>query len=88
MKTKQEIEDFIYDHYKTKYREGFLPTEMDYVIKEVAKHHDLKMDRFDDAMKGNTCMIREGKLITYHCDLYKALICAIEDRSLSVGEWY
>ena len=36
------------------------------------------MDKFNDAMMGNTCQVsEEGKAIMYHCDVYKALNCGI-----------
>ena len=45
------------------------------------------MDMFNDALMGNTCMVKDGKIVQYHCDIYKAIICGIENRGLRLSEW-
>lgn len=80
----KELEDKIYN-YPTKYPEGFVKTEIDTLLKD---YPNINMDKFDDAMMGNTCMMSENDgLIIYHCDILKALLCGIENRNLRVDEW-
>ena len=79
----KEIEKLVYN-YKTKYPEGFLPEEQNELIK---MYPNINMDKYDDAMMGNTCVMREGKFCMYHCDVYQALMCGLENRDLMVDEW-
>lgn len=79
----KEIQDKIYS-YKTKHEEGFLQTEIDTLLID---YPDINMDKFNDALMGNTCMVKEGKIVQYHCDIYKAIICGIENRGLTANEW-
>ena len=85
--TRKQYED-IYNHvynYPTKNAAGFIKEEK----KELLSHYpDINLDKFYDAMMGNTCMLSpEGQTIMYHCDIYKALICGLENRNLRVEEW-
>ena len=70
--------------YKTKYPEGFLPEELKDLLKDFPA---INMEKYNDAMKGNTCTMREGKFCIYHVDVYNALLCGLEDRDLTLGEW-
>lgn len=79
----KEIQDKIYT-YKTKHKEGFLQTEIDTLLID---YPDINMDMFNDALMGNTCMVKKGKIVQYHCDIYKAIICGIENRGLTGNEW-
>jgi len=79
----KEIQDKIYS-YKTKHKEGFLQTEIDTLLID---YPDINMDMFNDALMGNTCMVKDGKIVQYHCDIYKAIICGIENRGLTLNEW-
>lgn len=79
----KEIQDKIYS-YKTKHKEGFLQTEID---KLLIDYPYINMDMFNDALMGNTCMVKDGKIVQYHCDIYKAIICGIENRGLTLNEW-
>jgi len=79
----KEIQDKIYS-YKTKHKEGFLQTE---IVKLLLDYPDINMDMFNDALMGNTCMVKDGKIVQYHCDIYKAIICGIENRGLTLNEW-
>ena len=45
------------------------------------------MNKFDDAMRGNTCMIIDDEIIHYHCDVYNAIICGSQNRNLNGWEW-
>ena len=82
---KQELKDKVYN-YKTESKYGFSPNE----IKELLKDYpNIKMDKFDDALMGVTCMMNEKthESIIYHCDIYKALLCGLENRNLKLEEW-
>lgn len=70
--------------YKTKYEEGFVQSEVDDLLKNYPNIH---MDRFHDALNGNTCMVKDGEIIMYHCDIEKALRCGVENRSLQASEF-
>ena len=79
----KEIEDKIYN-FKTKHKEGFLQTEIDTLLID---YPNINMDRFNDALIGNTCLVKNGKIVQYHCDIYKALMCGIQNRGLRASEW-
>ena len=80
---KKEIYNFIYN-YKTKYLEGFMPDELTNVLK---KFPNINMSKYSNAMMGNTCIMYEDKFCMYHCDVYNAIICGLEDRELTLEEW-
>lgn len=71
-------------NYPTKSPYGFTNEEMAELLK---KYPNVNMEKFNNAMWGNTCMMIEGKIITYHCDVAKALQCGLENRDLTVDEW-
>lgn len=79
----KELEKLVYD-YPTKYKEGFLPEEIE-AIKE--NFTDLDVDKFDLAMRGSTCTMKEEKFVMYHCDVLTALSCGIEGRDMYLSEW-
>lgn len=79
----KELEEKIYN-YPTKYKEGFIKEEIEEIVKE---YPSMNMDKFYEALRGNTCTVREGKMITYHCDILKAVTCGLENRNLTVAEW-
>lgn len=70
--------------YPTKHKEGFLQEEIELIILEFPS---MNMEKFYEALVGNTCMVRDGKIITYHVDIYKAVLCGLENRNLNVSEW-
>lgn len=82
-KQRNKIRDFIYN-YKTIYPEGFINTEIEEILK---LYPNINMDKFNDAMMGNTCMLRDNNIINYHCDIYNAIISGVENRKLTIGEW-
>lgn len=79
----QELEKLVYD-YPTKYEKGFIAQETKELI---SNFPNINMDKFFDAMVGNTGLIEEGNFITYHCDIYHGILCGLENRSLTIDEW-
>jgi len=78
-----DLEKLIYE-YPTKYKEGFTGAELKELID---KFPDMNMDKYNDAMMGNTCMVIDGQTIIYHCDVLTGLRCGIEDRDIRLSEW-
>lgn len=70
--------------FPTKHKEGFIQAEIDELLKQF---YDVRMDKFNDAMRGNTCMIIDGEVIIYHCDVLTALRCGLENRGIRTSEW-
>jgi hypothetical protein len=75
-------------NYKTKHEYGFVNSE----LKEIVERYKVlvpgfSMEKFNDALRGNTCMMIEGQIITYHTDVLKALSCGIDNRDQSIFEW-
>jgi len=83
MNIGKELHDYIYK-FPTKYDVGFLPEELQEVID---KFPQMDMKKWDDAMMGNTCQMREGKLVIYHCDVLVAVRCGLEKRDQTLMEW-
>lgn len=77
----------IYEHvynYPTKHPKGFIGTEIEELLKS---YPTVNKEKFFDALRGNTCMIFEGQIVTYHCDIAKAIECGLENRNLTAEEW-
>ena len=77
------ISEYVYE-WPVKSRYGFNPDELKAFVEEFP---GINMEKFELAMMGNTCMMEEGKIITYHCDVVTALRCGIENRDLKIEEW-
>ena len=84
MKKKKETIQQKVDNFKTKHKQGFVPDEIRTLLKE---YPGINMDKFNDALMGITCMMIGGEIITYHCDVEKAIRCGVENRELKSGEW-
>ena len=80
---KKKLQDLVYN-YKTKYEHGFTGLEIQDILN---KFPDINMDKYNDAMYCNTCMMVDGLIITYHCDLLLGLCCGLENRSPTFAEW-
>ena len=72
------IHDKVYN-YPTKHKEGFVQSEVYAILKD---YSDVDMEKFNSALMGNTCMVKDGEIVQYHCDIEKALVCGIEKRNL------
>lgn len=80
---KKEIENLVYN-YETKSEHGFNNHEIESIL---LNFPDINMDKFWSAMTGNTCMVEDNMVVNYHCDIYKAIVCGIENRDLTPYEW-
>lgn len=83
MKADYEKIEKAVDTYPTKYRHGFTHTE----ISDLLENLNINEKKFNKAMGVNTCMLIDGNTITYHTDIIKGIICAIEDREQNNIEW-
>lgn len=80
----KELSGLVYN-YPTKHKEGFIATEEKDLL---SKFPNINMEKYNNAMTGNTCMLNEEDgIIMYHCDILKALNCGIENRDLTIYEW-
>ena len=72
------------NNFPTKYEQGFIHKEILEIIKMFP---DVNMEKLNAAFDGNTAMLIEDQIITYHCDVETALRCGIENRDIKIGEW-
>jgi mannose-6-phosphate isomerase class I len=79
----KNIEELV-NNYPTKHKEGFVKEEIEELLKQFP---DIHKDKFDDALCGITCMVINGELVIYHCDIIHALYCGLENRDLKISEW-
>ena len=80
----KELRDKVYN-FKTKYEEGFTDNDVKELLKE---YPDVSMKHFNDAMMGNTCLLKNNsEVVMYHCDILAALKCGLEKRQLYTHEW-
>lgn len=70
--------------YDTKHKEGFIQPEIEDLLQIFP---NINMDKYNDAMMGNTCIMMGKHIVNYHCDVYRAIICGIEGRDLNIFEW-
>lgn len=74
----------VYD-YPTKSKHGFIQAEINSLL---SWFPTINIEKFDDAMMGNTCMLNEDdQVINYRCDVYQALRCGLENRDLTLAEF-
>jgi len=81
--TQTELEKLVYN-YPTKYSEGFIWEEQKELLKQFP---NINQDKYWGAMKGNTCIMRNGHMVSYHCDILTALCCGIDNRNMTLEEW-
>ncbi len=73
------------NEYPTKSEYGFTEVEQEELLKNFP---NVNMEKYNNAMRGNTCMINDDQeIISYHCDVLKALYCGIENRDLTQEEF-
>ena len=54
---------------------------------KLRKVFNFNTEKFEDAFYGNTCMIKDKQIISYHIDVLNALKCGIENRYINNYEW-
>jgi len=67
----------------TKHKEGYTSLEMNNLCDKLG----LDKPTFYDKLGVNTCMVINGEVITYHCDVELAVLLVIEDRDVTQSEW-
>lgn len=79
----EDLKNKVYN-FPTKHKEGFVQDEIDILLKD---YPDINMNKFHNALMGITCMLINDEIVTYHCDIEKALRCGIDNRDLRIWEW-
>lgn len=83
----KDVEEYIYD-FPTKHKEGFTDGEVDHVQKLfTGMYPSFNSESYNKAFYGNTCMLKGRDRISYHCDVYHAVLCGIENRDLKPSEF-
>jgi hypothetical protein len=83
-KEKNLLYERVYS-YKSKSEHGLIEAEVQDVLKD---YPDCNMEKYNSAMNGNTCMVNDNKeIINYHCDVYSAILCGVENRDQMLHEW-
>lgn len=80
---KNNIEERVYN-FKTKYKQGFVQFEINDILKY---YPNINMEKFNNALTGITCIMRDNQMVIYHCDIVTALKCGIENRDMTLLEW-
>lgn len=83
--TPKELETLVYN-WPTNNIHGFNPKEIEQILNQVGKEN-MNMEKYYNAMMGNTCMMDEHGIIQYHCDILAGLRCGLENRDLTMDEW-
>ena len=86
MPAYNEVSEYVLG-FESKHSQGLINTELEEVLEHFKLTHTLNMDKYYTAMYANTCMVIEGEIVSYHQDVIHGIVCAIEDRELTVGEW-
>ena len=77
------IRDIVHN-FPTKYKEGFISEEQQELLKLFP---NINMEKYHDALHGVTCIMQDGKIVIYHCDIITALKCGTQDRQINIYEW-
>ena len=76
--------DSVINNFQTKHKEGFTTEELD---KLTDLYPGINCSKFDDALIGNTCIVRDDDVLNYKHDVLTALRCGIESREINIKEW-
>lgn len=76
--------DHLVYNYKTKNMSGFTGKD---IINFVSQFPTLNKEKFKDALHGVTCVMIDGELVIYHCDIVMAIKCGLENRKIEGYEW-
>jgi len=83
MKTQEEIKKLL-DSYPTKYEHGFTNDEIADITSKIP---NINMEKVNNALNCNTCMVIDNTLINYHHDVTLAITCGIQNRDINIEEW-
>ena len=78
---QDNLRDYVYN-YPTKYKKGFVKDDLEKLLSEFPK---VDMDKFNDAMICNTALIIDNEIVSYHIDIYYALLAGIGKDELNVN---
>lgn len=67
-----------------KNKQGFIQSEVKTLLKS---YPGINMDKFNDSLMGIPCMMVDGEMVIYHCDIEKAIRCGVENKDLYINEW-
>lgn len=72
--------------YKTFYKEGFTYGEINELLKQ---YPNINKEDFYNKLGTNTCLIKEdtGQIVTFRRDVESCILCCLENRELTVGEF-
>ena len=79
---KSEVRQII-ENYPTKHKYGFIESEIDDILKQL----NIKKEDYNKKSGVNTCMLIDGEVINYHCDVELAINCCLENRDKNIIEW-
>jgi len=82
---KHKLYDLVYS-WSTESEHGFNYMEEEAIISKIGKEK-MNMDKYNNAMRGNNCMFGKYGTIMYHCDIFMALTCGLENRDMTWLEW-
>lgn len=80
---ERKIVKMLVESFPTKYPEGFLSSEMKMLCEQVKEDYN----KFCGKLGVNTCSVRDGEIVTYHCDVESALFLTIIDGEATALEW-
>ena len=73
----------VIEDYATKYEKGFTCDEQ----RDLCTKLDVDVDEYYEKLGINTCMVIDGDIITYHCDVEMAIGACLEKREQNPYEW-
>ena len=83
-KHKKQLYNGVHE-FKTESLSGFIRSEVEVLL---GAYPACNMQAFNVALQGNTCLMSDnGEMIMYHCDVYAALLCGLENRKPYAYEW-
>jgi hypothetical protein len=74
----------IVDNFPRKYQYGFKREEINELLKEFP---EINMDKFNDATSYISAMVVDNHILIYPHDIYKGVICGLENRDITMEEF-
>ena len=82
--TRKEVAKIVHD-FPIKEEIGFTSIEQTFLLMKYFE--GINLERYYNAMLGNTCALIDNQTRTYHCDIITAIMCGLEDRDVLPHEW-